>query len=80
MWLAHTPQTFRTALILEAHMKARSVHFEATDDASLVEFLGHPVDIVEDFDDNIKITTPRDLELAALLLKNSKDWKHNCHG
>lgn len=71
LWLAHTPQTFRTTLILEAHEKALDEGFEATDDASLVERLGQPIGIVEDSDENIKITTPRDLDVASLLLRRS---------
>ena len=68
LWLAHTPQTFRTSLILEAHRKAHEDGFEGTDDAVLVERLGHPVTIVEDSENNLKITTPEDLARAALLL------------
>jgi 2-C-methyl-D-erythritol 4-phosphate cytidylyltransferase len=68
LWLAHTPQAFRTAVILEAHKKARESGFEGTDDAVLVERIGLPVKIVEDSEDNIKITTPRDMILAELLL------------
>lgn len=69
LWLAHTPQTFRTSLITEAHEKAAADGFDGTDDAVLVERLGLPVEIVEDSSDNIKITTPADLERAELLLK-----------
>ena len=68
LWLAHTPQTFRTPLILEAHERALADGFIGTDDAALVERLGHPVAIVEDSSDNIKITTPKDLDLAEMLL------------
>jgi 2-C-methyl-D-erythritol 4-phosphate cytidylyltransferase len=68
LWLAHTPQTFRTALIVEAHTRAVSEGFEGTDDAALVERMGHPVELVEDSEDNIKITTARDLDLAKILL------------
>jgi 2-C-methyl-D-erythritol 4-phosphate cytidylyltransferase len=68
LWLAHTPQTFRTDLIMEAHVRARSEGFEGTDDAALVERLGHVVELVEDSEDNIKITSPRDLDLARMLL------------
>lgn len=73
MWLAHTPQTFRTDLILRAHLKALEDGFEATDDAALVERLGHPVEVVEDSEDNIKITTPRDLDAAKGLLRKRSD-------
>lgn len=73
MWLAHTPQTFRTDLILRAHLKALEDGFEATDDAALVERLGHPVEVVEDSEDNIKITTPRDLDAAKVFLQKRLD-------
>lgn len=69
LWLAHTPQTFRTALIIAAHERAISEGFEGTDDAMLVERLGILVAIVDDSPDNLKITTPADLHRAELLLK-----------
>lgn len=69
LWLAHTPQTFRTVLILEAHRRALEDGFIGTDDAMLVERLGLPVEVVEDSEDNIKITTAEDLELAGMLLE-----------
>ncbi|MBI5249981.1 MAG: 2-C-methyl-D-erythritol 4-phosphate cytidylyltransferase [Desulfomonile tiedjei] len=78
MWLAHTPQTFHTDLILKAHSKALEDRFEATDDAALVERLGHPIEIVEDDDDNIKITTPRDMELATMLLHRNSARDSGC--
>ena len=68
LWLAHTPQTFKTQLILDAHAKALADSFEGTDDSVLVERLGHPVVIVEDSADNIKITTPDDLGIAGRTL------------
>jgi 2-C-methyl-D-erythritol 4-phosphate cytidylyltransferase len=68
LWLAHTPQTFRTQLICDAHERALADAFRGTDDACLVERLGHRVVLVSDYDDNIKITTPADLELATFLL------------
>jgi 2-C-methyl-D-erythritol 4-phosphate cytidylyltransferase len=69
LWLAHTPQTFRTKLILEAHRAALADGFAGTDDASLVERLNHPVTVVPDLETNIKITTPQDLALAGFLLE-----------
>ncbi len=56
-----TPQGFRFALIEEAFRKAFDDDFYGTDDASLVERLGHQVAIVEGENANIKITTPEDL-------------------
>jgi len=72
LWLAHTPQTFRTDLILKAHARAIEDGFIGTDDAALVERLGQPVTIVEDSADNIKITTPEDLALAEVLLQRRR--------
>ncbi len=69
LWLAHTPQAFRTSLILEAHRRALQDGFNGTDDSSLVERMGHPVTIVLDSEDNLKITTPEDLERARLLCR-----------
>ncbi len=69
LWLAHTPQTFRTALILEAHRKAQREGVDGTDDCSLVEMMGHPIVVVEDSRENMKITTPEDLDLAQLFIK-----------
>lgn len=69
LWLAHTPQTFRASIIVEAHERALADGFEGTDDAALVERLGHPVAVVEDTEDNIKITTRADLERAAATVR-----------
>ncbi len=61
-----TPQVFRFDVIQIAHQQdARDV----TDDASLVERLGHKVKLYTGSYDNIKITTPDDLTLAEILLK-----------
>jgi len=69
LWLAHTPQTFKTPLILEAHERARTDGADMTDDCALVERLNAPVAIVEDSDENLKITTPADLETARMILE-----------
>jgi 2-C-methyl-D-erythritol 4-phosphate cytidylyltransferase len=42
-----------------------------TDDASVVEALGHPVALVEGNRENIKITTPFDLVIAKALLQEA---------
>ncbi len=69
LWLAQTPQGFDTELIRRAHARARDEGVAVTDDAELVERLGHPVAVVEGDRTNIKITTPADLLLAEALLK-----------
>lgn len=60
-----TPQVFAGRLLYEAHERARAEGFVATDDAALVERLGHPVVLVEGDPHNLKVTTPADLEEAA---------------
>lgn len=72
LWLAQTPQTFRRALVVEAYRKAAIAHVHATDDAALVERLGHKVAIVEGSWENIKITTPEDMILAEAILAARK--------
>ncbi len=66
--MAQTPQAFNLALIRRAHMEARRLNREATDDASLVEALGLPVHVIPGSRENIKITTPEDLAYAEALL------------
>ena len=66
--LAQTPQVFRTELLREAHNRARSDGFVGTDDAQLVERLGHPVTVVPGSSLNLKITTREDLRLAEQAL------------
>jgi len=68
LWLVQTPQAFRAKLLLRAFEQARADKFYATDEAGLVERLGVKARIVEGSYDNIKITTPEDVELAALIL------------
>ena len=69
LWQIQTPQTFQAGLIREALRKASEDGFLGTDDASLVERLGMEVHILPGSYTNIKITTPEDLMLAALLLQ-----------
>jgi 2-C-methyl-D-erythritol 4-phosphate cytidylyltransferase len=69
LWLVQTPQAFRYEDILEAHRRALKEDWEEmTDDALLVERTGIPVKIIKGSEENIKITTPRDLELARFLV------------
>ena len=69
LWLVQTPQAFRYDLILGAHRRAREDKFTGTDDAGLVERLGLPVKIMPGSYENIKITTPEDLVVAAAIIK-----------
>lgn len=72
LWLAQTPQIFRTSLLVGAYdaLKQRGDSPDATDDARLVELTGHAVRVYEGERTNIKITTPQDLLVAEALLKS----------
>jgi 2-C-methyl-D-erythritol 4-phosphate cytidylyltransferase len=66
--LAQTPQVFRTKLLKEAFAKAIADEVNASDEAGLVERLGHDVHVVHGSERNIKITKPSDMELARFYL------------
>lgn len=63
--LIQTPQTFKVAKIKEAYTKVKE---EQTDDASIAEKAGQTIHLIEGEYQNIKITTPEDLHVAAALL------------
>jgi 2-C-methyl-D-erythritol 2,4-cyclodiphosphate synthase len=65
MWAIQTPQIFRFDVLKTAHEMTNE---DVTDDASMVETVGGLVAIFTGSNDNIKITTPEDLELATLIL------------
>ena len=67
LWEAQTPQVFRRTLLMEAHAKRGNL--AATDDAQLVEQIGHAVTVVTGSPVNFKITTREDLRLAEQALK-----------
>jgi 2-C-methyl-D-erythritol 4-phosphate cytidylyltransferase len=65
---AQTPQIFRSDLLHKAHREAEAREVAATDDAQLLEFIGHPVSVVEGSKYNIKITHPADVAYANYLI------------
>jgi 2-C-methyl-D-erythritol 4-phosphate cytidylyltransferase len=67
-----TPQAFRRELLQRAYAFAQEHHLSATDDAALVEALGHPVYVVEGVRENIKLTYPADFLLAECLLSQQQ--------
>lgn len=73
LWIAQTPQTFQRDLILEGVRRAMADGVQGTDDAMLVERLGVPVRVVVSYPENIKITTPEDLERAEQILSRWED-------
>jgi 2-C-methyl-D-erythritol 4-phosphate cytidylyltransferase len=70
--LAQTPQVFRASLLLEAFAKARQDGVSASDEAGLVERLGHDVHVVVGSERNLKITRPGDIELAEFYLRKER--------
>jgi 2-C-methyl-D-erythritol 4-phosphate cytidylyltransferase/2-C-methyl-D-erythritol 2,4-cyclodiphosphate synthase len=66
---AQTPQTFRRSLLALAHERAATEAFAGTDDASLVERIGHPVYAVAGDPDNLKVTVAADLERVTAILE-----------
>lgn len=74
LWLVQTPQVFRYDDIRDAHKKAEAEGWdEVTDDAMLMERLGIPVKVVMGSEENIKVTTPHDLEYAEFLSGKNQD-------
>jgi 2-C-methyl-D-erythritol 4-phosphate cytidylyltransferase len=70
LWAVQTPQAFRREALERALDQPEDVLAAATDDASLVEALGGTVRIVEAPRENLKVTTPLDLRVAELLLRD----------
>ncbi len=66
LWTALTPQVFHLGLLKEAYRKHNGR--PATDDAQLVERIGHDVVLVRGAADNLKITFPEDLLVAEAIL------------
>ncbi len=66
--MVQTPQTFRLDLLRQAYQQPYRDTF--TDDASVVEALGHAVTLVEGNRENIKLTTPFDLMVAEAMVMN----------
>ncbi len=69
LWAVQTPQVFRRAVLERVLAQPDDVLAAATDDAGLVEQAGGRVHLVESPRENLKVTTPVDLRLAALLLE-----------
>lgn len=78
VWLAQTPQVFKTNLYRAAAYTALEKGFTATDDNSLVEEIGHPVRLVECGALNIKITTKEDLAVAEGVLRHRERENKAC--
>lgn len=66
LWAAQTPQIFRQDILRDAFTKRQGL--QHTDEAQLVEQLGHPVHVIEGWAMNLKITTAGDFRMAEALV------------
>ncbi|HEV3483688.1 MAG TPA: 2-C-methyl-D-erythritol 4-phosphate cytidylyltransferase [Candidatus Acidoferrales bacterium] len=70
--LAQTPQVFSYSLLRDAFRKAQEDGVTASDEAALVERLGHDVFVVLGSERNLKITRPADMDLARFYLEQER--------
>jgi len=70
--LAQTPQVFKKELLLQAFERAAADGITASDEAALVERIGHAVHVVLGSERNLKITRPGDIELAEFYLSQER--------
>lgn len=70
-WHAQTPQMFRRDLLTSALLACRTAGIAVSDESMAMEHAGFAPRLVEGREDNIKITRPADLALAAFLLEAS---------
>jgi 2-C-methyl-D-erythritol 4-phosphate cytidylyltransferase len=69
LYAMQTPQIFTRDLLIEAYKTVAEKNLSITDEVSAVEELGVKVLLVPNDEFNLKITYPRDLELAQVFLK-----------
>jgi 2-C-methyl-D-erythritol 4-phosphate cytidylyltransferase/2-C-methyl-D-erythritol 2,4-cyclodiphosphate synthase len=77
LYAVQTPQGFTRDVVTQAHARALEQGWIGTDDASLVERLGFPVQLVPGEAENIKITTNQDLRM---LQEPEYDLRRYCTG
>ncbi|MCI5142141.1 MAG: 2-C-methyl-D-erythritol 4-phosphate cytidylyltransferase [Candidatus Electrothrix sp. ATG1] len=73
LWQAQTPQAMDRHLLERAYEYADATEFVGTDEASLLEHAGVAVNVVMGNEENIKITRPEDLKIAAALLRDDQE-------
>jgi 2-C-methyl-D-erythritol 4-phosphate cytidylyltransferase len=70
LWHAFTPQMFRLGMLQQALQGALDKGLEVTDEAAAMELAGYRPLMIQGHADNIKITRPEDLALAAFYLSS----------
>ncbi|WP_372763043.1 2-C-methyl-D-erythritol 4-phosphate cytidylyltransferase, partial [Pseudoalteromonas sp.] len=73
LWQALTPQFFKYEDLKNALQNALASGAVITDEASAIEWANKPVKLIPGRSDNIKITTPEDLDLAGFLLQKQQN-------
>jgi 2-C-methyl-D-erythritol 4-phosphate cytidylyltransferase len=68
LWAMQTPQVFSSGLILQAYAAIIAKNEQVTDEVSAVQRLGKKIALLRNDDWNLKITFPRDLEMAEHIL------------
>ena len=71
LWEMQTPQVFNRGDLSIAYAECKLPLDRVTDDAQLLELAGRPVWLVPGEEQNLKVTTPQDLLVAELILRNS---------
>jgi 2-C-methyl-D-erythritol 4-phosphate cytidylyltransferase len=66
LWMVQTPQVFRYSLLVDSHQHYST---DVTDDAAMLEGLGHRVKVFTGSYANLKVTTSDDLVIAESLLR-----------
>jgi 2-C-methyl-D-erythritol 4-phosphate cytidylyltransferase len=69
LWAMQTPQVFNSGLILQAYASLMAKNEQVTDEVSAVQKLGKKIALLRNDDWNLKITFPRDLEMAEHILE-----------
>lgn len=75
LWEAQTPQVFKRDLLIQAYANLQDMDQPITDDAQLIELMGHPVSVVQSDPTNLKITTKADMTIAASVIKRLNTQK-----
>lgn len=65
LYNVQTPQGFKKSILMQAYEEAFTSGYYGTDDASLVERIGQPIELVRGHYDNIKITTKEDMPMES---------------
>ena len=69
LFCVQTPQAFKYNLIFDCHKKINCEGIKVTDDTMVVEQYGNKVYLYEGSYNNIKVTTPEDLDIATQILE-----------